>query len=163
MMLLFHTHSKVCVIRMLITTKTLFYWTNAGENASPPRFPKRKSLEFPHAVTISRLSKRTETSSSKQNKSWRSSFLTLFTAKDVDFMHFKVFRTENILKWISKWTAMGKPVLISKLQDWCYGITVYRCRALLSTHQLHAEVIFIHKYTSQTSRSSIHEPTNPFH
>ncbi len=28
-------------------------------------------------------------------------------------------------------TAMGKPVLISKLQDRCYSITVYRCRALL--------------------------------
>ncbi len=25
---------------------------------------------------------------------------------------------------------MGKPVLISKLQDMCYHITVYRCRAL---------------------------------
>ncbi len=25
-------------------------------------------------------------------------FSTLFTPKDVDFMHFKVFRTENILK-----------------------------------------------------------------
>ncbi len=28
-------------------------------------------------------------------------FSTLFNAKDVDFMHFKVFRTENISKWIS--------------------------------------------------------------
>ncbi len=25
---------------------------------------------------------------------------------------------------------MGKPILISKLQDRCYGITVYPCRAL---------------------------------
>ncbi len=28
-------------------------------------------------------------------------FSILFTAKDVDFMHFKVFWIENILKWIS--------------------------------------------------------------
>ncbi len=46
-------------------------------------------------------------------------FSTLFTAKDVDFMHFKVFRTENISKWISngqKWKTCSdieatRPVL----------------------------------------------------
>ncbi len=32
-----------------------------------------------------------------------------------------------------EWTVKGKPVLISKLQDLCYGITVYRCRALHGT------------------------------
>ncbi len=31
------------------------------------------------------------------------------------------------------WTIMGKRVLISKVQDRCYGITVYRCRALNTT------------------------------
>ncbi len=29
-----------------------------------------------------------------------------------------------------EYTIMGKPVLISKLQDRCYSITMYRCRAL---------------------------------
>ncbi len=40
----------------------------------PPHRLKRKSLEFSHIVTISHLRKIAEVSSSKQNKSWRSSF-----------------------------------------------------------------------------------------
>ncbi len=94
-----------------------------------PRRLKRKSLEFSHAVTISRLRKSAEASRTKQKLTFK--FSTLFTAKDVDFKHFKVFRTKYIEMNI-EWTIMGKPVLISKLQDWCYGITVYRCRALIN-------------------------------
>ncbi len=41
-----------------------------------------------------------------------------------------------------EWTIMGKPVLISKLEDRCYGITVYRCRALDRT-TLYYETFFL--------------------
>ncbi len=126
---LFHTYSKVCVIRTLITTKTLFYWTNAGDNAFLHVIPRRKSLEFSLCDNLAPMQKSGNVQfKTKQKLTFK--FLTLFTAKDVDFMHFKVFRTEIYIEMSIEWTIMGKPVLISKLQDRSFGITMYWCRAL---------------------------------
>ncbi len=49
-----------------------------------------------------------------------------------------------------EWKIIGKPALISKLQDRCYGITVYLCRALLELWE------FI-KFTVQTLNAQLSE------
>ncbi len=51
-----------------------------------------------------------------------------------------------------EWTIMGKPVLLSKLQDLCYGITVYRCRALIdSVHFQHFNPFFFFIFMGKSS------------
>ncbi len=103
MMPLFYTHHKVCVITTLITTKTLFYWANANENAFL-HVISRGNLLNSHTLWQSRTNlapaQKSGNDQVKTKQKLTFKFSTLFTAKNVDFMHFKVFRTENISKWI---------------------------------------------------------------
>ncbi len=56
-----------------------------------------------------------------------------------------------------KWTIMGKPVLISKLQDRCYGITMYPSRALVL--MMNKMVGWIHDIWGSSKLSGKSSPT----
>ncbi len=110
---LFHIRCKDCVIIMLITIKTLFYWANAYENGFLNVFSTGNLLnsrtlwqsrawakERKHTVYMS-----TQTLS------------TQFTAKDIDFLHFSSISCQKHIEMNIKWIRMAIPVLISMPVD----------------------------------------------
>ncbi len=85
----FISYPAKIVIRILISTKTLFYWANAYENAwLLPQCLNRKSLEFLHTVTILCPCKRGRSDWFKTKQKLTAKFWTFFTTKDIDFIHF---------------------------------------------------------------------------
>ncbi len=93
MMPLFHTHHKVCVIRTLITTKTLFYSANADEN-SFFHIVSRGNLLNSRTFWQSRTCTK-EASSSKQNKCcWHCSLQNMKTSCILKYFGLKIYQNE---------------------------------------------------------------------
>ncbi len=77
--------------------KTLFYWANADENGFL-HVVSRGNLLNSRAFDNLTLAQKSGSVQFKTKQKLMFKFSTLFIAKDIDFMHFKVFRTENISK-----------------------------------------------------------------
>ncbi len=77
---LYHTYGMIC---LLITTKTLFYWENANENGFLHIFSTGNLLNFARFDKLAPAQKSRKAQFTCQHK-----FSSIFTTKDVDFMHF---------------------------------------------------------------------------
>ncbi len=127
-MSLFHTHSKYCVIIMLITIKTLFYWANAYENGFLIVFSTGNLLNSHvlwqyHACTKERK---------RAGKMSTQKFSNTVHRKRHRFLAFSGVSCQKHIKMNIEWIRMAIPVLISKPLNWSFDNTIYRSRPLIS-------------------------------